>query len=294
MSVASGKFVIIHADDLGMSHGANRAFAELAGLGVCGSGSVMVPCPWFPEVVELAAADASLDIGVHLTLTSEMDRFRWRPLTRPSAAAGLTDADGYFHRRPATVRAAASRDAVEAELRAQIEAALAAGIDVSHLDDHAGTVLAPEFCDIYIRLGVEFGLPILITPQLSTYGGLHNMAGVAADDYRGHAMAAEAAGFTLFDRIIETPWTEAAVSADEYRALFAGIAPGRTYMAMHFAAPGDVAAIDPHMGNRRTGEYALFRSPEFGRWLRLQGLELGGMRGLRADLRARLSRGRSE
>ena len=65
-------------------------------------------------------------------------------------------------------------------------------------------------------------------------------------------------------------------------------------MAMHFAAPGDVAAIDPHMGHRRTGEYALFRSPEFVRWLGMQGLELGGMRDLRSGFRARLSQGRSE
>ena len=74
-----------------------------------------------------------------------MRGYRWRPLTRPSAAAGLTDRDGFLHPDVATVRARAAPEAVEAELRAQVEAALAAGIDVTHLDDHMGTVLAPEF-----------------------------------------------------------------------------------------------------------------------------------------------------
>src|SRR5262245_51211595 len=41
------KHVIAHADDIGMCHGANTAFAAIAGKGFITSGSVMVPCPWF-------------------------------------------------------------------------------------------------------------------------------------------------------------------------------------------------------------------------------------------------------
>ncbi len=77
------KRVVIHEDDVGMSHGANTAFVELSKLGTCSSGSVMVPCPWFPEAAEIAAADPSLDVGVHLPLTSEQKPYRWRPLTAP-------------------------------------------------------------------------------------------------------------------------------------------------------------------------------------------------------------------
>ena len=293
MVTATEKSVVIHADDLGMSHSASLAFAELTRLGVCGSGSVMVPCPWFPEIAAMARQDASLDIGVHLTLTSEMRHFRWRPLTRPSPSSGLADDDGFFHRQPSEARRRAAPAAVEAELRAQIETALAAGIDVTHLDDHAGTVLAPEFFAIYIRLGVEYALPILITPELASYGSLHNMVGVSPAAYGAQATAAEQAGFVVFDRIVETPWTAAPVTFDEYSRLISGIAPGRTFMALHFAAPGDIEAIDPEMGHRRTGEYSLFRHPEFGQWLRSSGLRLEGMRGLRAELRRRLAARRS-
>ena len=146
------KRVVIHEDDVGMSHGANTAFVELSKLGTCSSGSVMVPCPWFPEAAEIAAADPSLDVGVHLTLTSEQKPYRWRPLTAPPRSAGLTDEHGYFWPDVPRARKAAP-EAVEAELRAQIEMALAAGIDPTHFDAHMGTAQMPEFVAISRKLG---------------------------------------------------------------------------------------------------------------------------------------------
>ena len=151
--------LVIHADDVGMCHGANRAFVELSHAGAITSGSVMVACPWFPEIAEIAAGDASLagnaslDVGVHLTLNAEKAHYRWRPVSNPSPASGLVDDDGYLWHRVAQVRKAAHPDAVEAEWRAQIDRALAAGIDVTHLDTHMGSALAPEWCDRYIAVG---------------------------------------------------------------------------------------------------------------------------------------------
>ena len=164
MSVAKSKRrLVLHEDDVGMCHGANTAFLELSHLGVCSSGAVMVPCPWFLEAAEAAAADPSLDLGVHLTLNAEKKHYKWRPLTGPSRAAGLTDDSGYFFPNVSLTRQRAAPEAVEAELRAQIDTAYAAGIDVTHLDAHMGAAMAPEFCDIYIRLGLEYRLPILLT-----------------------------------------------------------------------------------------------------------------------------------
>ena len=159
----SRRRVVLHEDDVGMCHGANSAFLELVRLGVCSSGSVMVPCPWFLEIAEAAAADPSIDLGVHLTLNAEKRHYKWRPLTAPSPKSGLTDEHGFFHPDVATTRRKASPEAVETELRAQIDAAYAAGIDVTHLDAHMGAAFSPEFCDIYIRLGLEYRLPILLT-----------------------------------------------------------------------------------------------------------------------------------
>ena len=280
MTLPQEKFTVIHADDLGMSHGANAAFIELTKLGVVSSGSVMVPCPWFREVVALAKADPALDIGVHLTLTSEMAHYRWRPLTAPPASAGLTDAQGYFHGDVATLRARAHPQAVEAELRAQIDMALASGIDITHFDDHAGAVLAPEFCDIYIRLGLDYALPILMTPSLATYGGIHNLEGVKDEAYRRHAADAKSKGVRMFDRIIETPWRPEQPPETVYRELFSRISPGLTFMALHFTLPGEIEAIDLQSAHIRIAEYQLFRSSEFRAWLSEQGLQVIGMRQL--------------
>src|SRR5436305_246467 len=118
--MAGARRVVVHEDDIGMCHGANVAFRELTRLGICTSGAVMVPCPWFLEIAEMQARDPRLDIGVHLVLTSEWKTYRWRPLTSASRASGLVDGDGYFWRRPQEARAHAHPEAGEAELRAQV------------------------------------------------------------------------------------------------------------------------------------------------------------------------------
>jgi predicted glycoside hydrolase/deacetylase ChbG (UPF0249 family) len=289
MTGHGGRRVVIHADDLGMCHGANAAFVELSELGIVSAGSVMVPCPWFLEMAELAAADTRLDLGVHLTLTSEKRHYKWRPLTAPSAAAGLTDANGFFHPDVATLRAQAAPEAVEAELHAQIEAALAAGIDVTHLDDHMGAVLAPEFCDIYIHLGLEYRLPILLTPSLSAYGPIHNIASVRDEPYRASVAKARAAAFVIFDCVIETPWDRTGPAEPAYRAMFETLGPGLTFIALHFTAPGELQFIEPDTGHLRVEEYVLFRDPAFRAFVANAGIEIVGMCALRDQLRADLA-----
>ncbi|MEL6890254.1 MAG: ChbG/HpnK family deacetylase, partial [Actinomycetota bacterium] len=176
--------MVIHADDVGFCHGANVAFVELSELGTITAGSVMVPCPWFTEIASIAAADAdsrepTLDVGVHLTLTSEHRWYRWGPVSQPSRLAGLTDDIGNLWSTVAEVRAHAHPDAVEAEWRAQLDRALDAGIDVTHLDAHMGAALAPEWCDRYVALGAEYGVPALITSTFAGYGPQNHLRGTA-------------------------------------------------------------------------------------------------------------------
>jgi predicted glycoside hydrolase/deacetylase ChbG (UPF0249 family) len=175
-SMLSRRSVVIHEDDVAMTHGANVAFAELSAIGTCSAGSVMVPCPWFPEAAEMAATHGTLDVGVHLTLTSEKEPYRWRPLMAPPRSAGLTDDLGYFWTDVPSVRRSAVPEAVETELRAQIDAALAAGIDVTHLDAHMGAVNMPEFVDIYLRLGRDYKVPILLVRDIVRFYPTHTLS----------------------------------------------------------------------------------------------------------------------
>lgn len=282
----SAKRVVIHEDDVGMSHGANSAFVELTRLGACSSGSIMVPCPWFPEAAAIAAADPGLDVGVHLTLTSEQVPYRWRPLTGPPRSAGLTDEQGYFW--PDVPRARrASPEAVEAELRAQVEVALAAGIDPTHFDAHMGTALMPEFVHIYRRIGQDYRVPVMLVKDFSAYNPTSYSGSLDAGRYDAAVAAARAAGEPVFDVVLETPWQRSADAEGAYRQMFASIGPGLTFLALHFNRPGlDMELINPDDGPIRTGEFDVFRSGRVREWIEEFGIEVIGMRPFRDALRA--------
>ena len=143
----------------------------------------------------MAATNGTLDVGVHLTLTSEKKPYRWRPLTAPPRSAGLTDDLGYFWTDVPSVRRNAVPEAVETELRAQIDAALAAGIDVTHLDAHMGAVNMPEFVDIYLRLGRNYKVPILLVRDIVRFYPTQYSEPLVMERYNAAVSEARADGF---------------------------------------------------------------------------------------------------
>ena len=281
----SARRVVIHEDDVGMSHGANTAFVELSALGTCSSGSVMVPCPWFPEAAAIAVADPTLDVGVHLTLTSEQVPYRWRPLTGPPRSAGLTDEHGYFWPDVPRARKAAP-EAVEAELRAQIEVAVAAGIDITHFDAHMGTAQMPEFTAIARKLAAEYRVPMLLVKDLTRYNPASYAGPLDPAPYDAEVARARKAGEPVFDIVHETPWARTTDAETAYRAIFAAIEPGLTFLSMHFNQPDDFETINPEGARIRTEEYALFRTGRIREWIEEFDIELIGMKPLRDALRA--------
>ena len=280
--------IVLHQDDVGMCHGANVAFSELSALGSITSGSVMVPCPWFREAAEMAAANKSLDLGVHLTLTAEKEFYRWRPLTSAGKSSGLVDDDGYLWRDVSSVRRNANVDAVALELRAQIDFALASGFDVTHLDAHMGATLAPEFCAIYIALGVEYRLPVLLTKKLSQYGPNNHITGVSDERFEGFINFAEQTRQPIFDRVLETdfgrPSTQS-LAPDAYQKMFTKSKTGLTFAALHPNAPGEVEVIEPNQFHVRTQEYEIFSSKDYLTWLTKNEITPIGMRELRDAMR---------
>ena len=152
------RLLIINCDDLGSCHAANVGIYEALRDGVATSATLMVPCPWARDA---AARYRGEDVGVHLTLNAEHERYRWGPITQ---APSLLDGDGGFPRTVTDVWDHADLDEVRRELRAQVERAILWGFDVSHLDSHMGTVqLRPEFFDVYLDLAVDFGLPLRLS-----------------------------------------------------------------------------------------------------------------------------------
>lgn len=157
------KLVIVHADDLGMSHSVNAATIKAFETGLVNSGSIMVPCPWLPEIAAYARANPNADLGLHLTLTSEWTHFRWAPVSPRDRVASLLDKDGYFRLNEAEAAKHAVIKEAELEVRAQIERAKAVGIVPTHLDSHMGTLYqSKELFDLFLRVGRDYKLPVRI------------------------------------------------------------------------------------------------------------------------------------
>ncbi len=166
--------LILHADDLGVSHSTNAACLQMLEKGHVSSGSVMMPCAWVAGVAAFCQTNPSADVGLHLTLTSEWKQMRWAPVADASKVPGLIDPQGYMWPDVRSVAMKATAAEVELELRAQIAKAQRMGIKFTHLDTHMGTVYArPDFFNVYYNLGREFGVPIMImkpTPEAEKQG----------------------------------------------------------------------------------------------------------------------------
>jgi len=156
------RVVIIHTDDIGMCQASVSAFEELWDVGIITSGATMVPCPWFLDVARLCRNNPGIDMGVHVTLTSEWETYRWGPISTRDPASGLLDSDGCFFRSSEEVQASGDPVAVKVEIAAQIEKALSSGINATHVDTHMGSVGSIKFIPSYLQLSRQFGLPPMI------------------------------------------------------------------------------------------------------------------------------------
>lgn len=167
------KLLILHADDLGVSHAQNTGSIRALEKGPVNSASIMVPCPWFAEIAAYAREHPEMDFGLHLTLNNEWIYYKWGPVLPYSEVPGLVTPRGFLTANWDTLKERASGEEVERELRAQIERALDLGIRVTHLDSHMFSVFVkPEYLAAYKKLGKEFGLPVLLSPNLISMQGM--------------------------------------------------------------------------------------------------------------------------
>jgi predicted glycoside hydrolase/deacetylase ChbG (UPF0249 family) len=160
----NAKLLIVHADDLGVTHSVNAASIKALESGSVNSASIMVPCPWFPEIADYAKSHPEMDFGLHLTLTSERIYIRWGPVASADKVRSLLDENSYFHHdwTPATK---IDPHEVEIELRAQIERAYAMGVRPTHLDSHQYRLesTGKELFEVALRLAHEYKLPFFVT-----------------------------------------------------------------------------------------------------------------------------------
>lgn len=160
---ADAKLLIVHADDLAVSHSQDQASFAALDRGAASAASIMVPCPWLTEVAQYAKTHPNADLGLHLTLTSEWATYRWGPVASRDTVPGLLGPDGNLWPDVPFVTKHATAAEVEKEVRAQIELALKVGIHPTHVDSHMGTLFSPAYFPVYVKLAREYKLPFLAT-----------------------------------------------------------------------------------------------------------------------------------
>ena len=154
------KVLLLHMDDIGMCPEANTAAMRYIDNKNIMSAAVMMPCPNAAEFIEWAKTHPAAEIGLHLTLTSEWNKYRWPPVTDAAKIPGLIDPDGKLWHEVPDVVVHASPQEVETEIRAQIEKCMALGYRPTHIDTHMGTLYGSvEYTKAFFRVAEEYNIP---------------------------------------------------------------------------------------------------------------------------------------
>lgn len=282
---AGDRVVVVHVDDLGMSPSANAGGVQaLDGAATCGS--VMVPCPAFEQMAQIARERPELDIGVHLTLNAEYQSYRWGPTAK--AVPGLVSPDAGMWRTAAETVVNASAEEVDRELRAQIDRALEAGIDVTHIDSHMGTVFDTKFVDVYMSLARDYRLPAFI-PRVSKEALRRADLPPNLERYVSLIEDAEKSGFLVFDHFnSDSLQFPPGTGADHNRARVDGFSAGIAYLMTHCARGGEeLESIAPDW-RQRDEERQIYSDGTMARHFAASDVKTLGMRPLRELLRGRL------
>ena len=276
--------VILHADDVGMCHASLAAYADLVEFGLISSASTMVPCSWFLATAAFCCSQPAdrIDMGVHLTLTSEWSGYRWGPISSRDPASGMIDAMGYFHTSEKTVQEDGDPAAVQHEIQAQVEHALGAGIDVTHVDTHMGSILHPKFLDAYLQLAQEHRIPPLLL-RLDE-AGLREMGfeGEAAALFARLLQVLEAQEMPLLDSLYVMPLDQPQDRIEQVKGVLEALPAGITYLIVHPAQDTpELRAIAPDW-RCRVADYQAFTSETLRAFVQESGIHVLGWRAVRA------------
>ena len=264
---ADAKLLIVHADDVGVTHSVNAATIHALETGAVNSASIMVPCPWFPEIADYAKAHPDADFGLHLTLTSERVYYRWGPVAPRDKVPSLVDENGYFHHDWTAATRIDPKDA-ESELRAQIERALAMGIRSTHFDSHQYRLIqnGKDLFDVMVRLAREYHLPAFVTRDwFPAYPYLQSSL-APGDIVLDHTV-------TIEPTVPPEKW------ADFYRTALENLSPGVTEFVIHLGYDNEeMRAFSRERSTWgaawRQRDYDFFTGPEFRKLLEQHHIQL--------------------
>jgi chitin disaccharide deacetylase len=261
------KLLIVHADDVGMTHAVNAATIAALETGSINSASIMVPCPWFPEIAGYAKSHPQTDFGLHLTLTSERIYYRWGPVASKNRIPSLVDENGYFYHDWTAATRIDPKEA-ELELRAQIDRAYAMGIRPTHLDSHQYRLIdnGTELFQAFLRVARDYKLPAFVARDWFAERPYLGSTLSPADIVLDHTI-------TINPDVPPEKWNEF------YKTALKNLQPGVTEFVIHLAyADEEMKAAtrerDTWGAAWRQRDLDFFTSPEFRQLLREQNIRL--------------------
>ena len=267
------RLLILHVDDAGMSYESNEGAIQALTKGVANSVSVLMPCPWVPGFVKFLKKNPGMDAGLHLTLNSEWNDYRWGPLSGKTESPGLTDTEGAMWSSVEKLVQNASAAEVEKELEAQLNRAKAMDFHPTHFDSHMGALFAsPAFLETYIRFGIKHKTPVMIpageasliraqmnlpeetVQQLRSLGRMLWESGlVVIDDL--HNSSYDWKPGNLNDRSLQKYKTE------KYIEGIRSLKPGITMMIMHCTQTSEIFKQISDSGPTRKGDLLAMLDP---------------------------------
>jgi predicted glycoside hydrolase/deacetylase ChbG (UPF0249 family) len=277
--------LIIHADDMGMCYSEETASFEAMTKGSVTSGSAMVPCSWFPETVENWKANPQLDIGLHLTLTSEWKVYRWGPVAGRDAVPLLVDDEGYLWRNVFQVytKVEDNIDQVETEIQAQIDLARKLGLEPTHMDSHMGTLYYNHaFFKATCNLALKNDIPFMV---FNYSEDVSDQAASKLPYYtKETAQSLIAAGFPVVDGF----YGEELVVKDDYEAglknyadTFSNLKPGVNFLLLHMGIDGPELQNVTGRHWARDQQYRIFTDPRMAEHLKKENIKLINWRDLK-------------
>ncbi|HTW86950.1 MAG TPA: polysaccharide deacetylase family protein [Candidatus Binataceae bacterium] len=268
--------LIVNADDFGLCRDENQATVEGLERGIFTSATILAPAPGFDEAAAFARRSPAADLGVHLTLNSEWPDYRWAPVLGREAVPSLVDAAGFLWPDVAAVYAHVRLDEAQAELRAQIEKVIAAGIDPTHLDCHMGPLhLRADFHELYVHLARDYRLPIRVTPRAM----LRRMGLGAIIEQL------DTAGILYPDNFIVNGRRSPENAAEYWRGVIRTLPPGISEIYCHPAYAGAELRGFAHDAAKREADFRFFTGADVRELIALEGIQLIGYRKLRALMR---------
>lgn len=232
---AGAKVVIFHVDDAGMSYDSNMGAIKALEGGVATSTSVMMPCLWVPQMAAYIEDHPQVDAGVHLTLNAEWKDYRWGPVAGKPAVPDLVDEQGCLWHRVADVAGHASVDEFETEIRAQVDKAMAMGMNPTHLDTHMGTCFELPFVERYLKVGIEKRIPVMVMGGHMQHVGAE--AGALKPVVRMLAEKVWNSGLPVLDDLVTQPTTGPRYEQRKQQLLDAveAVSHGETYLSPEIA-----------------------------------------------------------